>query len=202
MRFETSIAIGILCTTVASRSFAQAAETELPGLTSAQQIASAVLPLPSDLRAGATVLGYGADGKLTTLREGHGSMVCLASAPKSPRFHVACYHRSLEPFMARGRELRTQGITGDRVDTVRFREAREGQLKLPSSPAMLYSLTADKSAYDAASNTIAKARALFVVYMPYATSESTGLTATPVVGAPWVMFPGTPKAHIMFVPSM
>ena len=129
-------------------------------------------------------------------------MICLASNPASPRFHVACYHKSLEPFMARGRELRAHGVTGDKVDSVRFREARAGRLKLPRSPAMLYSLTGEKTAYDTATNTIAKARSLFVVYMPYATSESTGLTAKPVVGAPWVMFPGTPKAHIMFVPGM
>jgi hypothetical protein len=28
------------------------------------------------------------------------------------------------------------------------------------------------------------------------------LTATPTQGAPWIMYPGTPKAHIMLVPKM
>jgi len=102
MRFDTSISIAILCTAVASSVFAQTHDAEIPGLSAEQQIASAVLPLPSDLRAGATVLGYSGAGMFTTLREGRGSMICLASDPKSPRFHVACYHRSLEPFMAPG----------------------------------------------------------------------------------------------------
>ena len=169
-------------------------------MSAEQQIASAVLPLPADLRASATVLGYASDGRLVTLREGSGAMTCLASNPAMQRFHVACYHKSLEPFMARGRQLRAQGVTGDKVDSVRFREARAGTLRLPKEPALLYSLTGDS--YDPATNSSPGARALFVVYIPYATAESTGLSPSPVRGAPWIMLPGTPKAHIMFVPSM
>ena len=169
-------------------------------MSAEQQIAAAVLPLPADLRAGATVMGYAPDGRFVTLREGSGPMTCLASDPAQQRFHVACYHKSLEPFMARGRQLRAQGVTGDKVDSVRFREARAGTLRLPKEPALLYSLTGDR--YDAATNSAPGARALFVVYMPYATAESTGLSPSPVRGAPWIMLPGTPKAHIMFVPSM
>ena len=167
-----------------------------------QQIAAAVLPLPKDLRESATVIGYSPAGVLTTLRAGRGEMICLASDPKGRGFHVACYHRSMEPFMARGRALRASGTSGDQVDSVRFREVREGKLKVPTGASMLYSLTGPKDAYDAATQTAPKARHLFVVYIPFATGESTGLSAVPVQGAPWVMFPGTPKAHIMFVPGM
>jgi len=166
-----------------------------------EQVTQAVLPLPAEMRAHASVLGYSPEGKLTLLRSGTGSMTCLANDPHGARFHVACYHKSLEPFMDRGRVLRAQGVKGDMVDSVRFREARAGTLKLPDAPALLYSLTGAKDAYDPATKT-AKARALFVVYMPYATSETTGLSAVPAEGTPWVMFPGTPKAHIMFVPKM
>ena len=180
----------------------QAATAARAPLDVAQQIASAVLPLPAEMRAGATVLGYGPDGKLGTLRAGTGSMTCLASDPKLERFHVACYHRSLEPFMARGRELRAQGIVGDRVDSVRYAEAKAGKLALPKEPAVLYSLTGAPDAYDAASGTAPAARHLYVVYIPYATAESTGLSAQPAQGQPWIMFPGTPKAHIMFTPRM
>jgi len=171
-------------------------------LSADQQIASAVLPLPKDLRASATVLGYGPNGKLMTLRQGAGAMTCLASDPNSPMFHVACYHKAMEPFMARGRALRAQGVRGDQVDTVRFREARAGKLVLPTTPAVLYSLTGAKGSYNASTNVIANARPLFVVYMPYATGETTGLTAIPTNTAPWIMFPGTPKAHIMFTARM
>ena len=165
-----------------------------------QQIAAAVLPLPPEYRASARVLGYGTDGKLTTLREGKG-MVCLARDPKAPRFHVACYHESMEPFMARGRELRAQGITSAaEVDTIRFRDVRAGKLAVPTFPAALYSLT--DGDFDPKTGTAPGARHLYVVYIPYATAENTGLSTKPNGNQPWIMFPGTPKAHIMFTPSM
>ena len=189
----TSLPLSIL------RAQAPASSTVIPSAD--EQITQAVLPLPNDLRASATVLGYASDGKLVTLRNGTGGMTCLANNPQSPRFHVACYHKSMEPFMARGRELRTQGVQGDQVDSVRFREAREGKIKLPTQPSVLYSLTGAKDAYDPATKT-AKGTPLFVVYIPYATSETTGLSAIPQRGTPWVMNAGTPKAHIIFVPSM
>lgn len=171
-------------------------------LTAEQQIAAAVLPAPETMRAGATVLGYGPDGRFKKLRQGRGQLICLASDPKAEKFHVACYHRALEPFMARGRSLRARGVTGDRVDSVRFAEARAGKLRLPRHPAMLYSLTGPPDSFDPATGTAPKARPLFVVYIPYATAASTGLSAAPVEGGPWIMHPGTPKAHIMFQPRM
>lgn len=70
-----------------------------------RQIAAAISPLPAPLRGSATVLGYTPAGKLVALREGSGDMICLADDPSQTQFHVACYHRSLEPFMARARHI-------------------------------------------------------------------------------------------------
>jgi hypothetical protein len=166
-----------------------------------QQITAALLAAPKELRRDATVLGYTAGGKLVELRKGTGSMICLADNPEEEQFHVACYHRSLESFMARGRALRAQGVTGDRVDSVRFAEVRAGKLAMPTA-AMLYSLTGPGGSFDPATGTAPKAEPLFVVYLPNATAASTGLSAEPVEGGPWIMFPGTPKAHIMLQPGM
>ncbi len=76
------------------------------------QIASAILAAPEDRRAGAGVLGYNAGGKLVTLREGDNDLICLADKPGNDSFSVACYHRDLGPFMARGRELSAAGVGG------------------------------------------------------------------------------------------
>jgi hypothetical protein len=180
----------------------QSAAVSAP-LTEAQQIAAAVLPLPAEFRADAHVLGHrGAGKELVTLRIGAGAFTCLAPDPAPTRFHVACYHKSLEPFMARGRALRASGVQGDQVDSTRFREIKRGTLAMPKQPAALYSLTGPAGSYDAAANTATGARALSVIYISGATSASTGLSATPTQGAPWIMFPGTPKAHIMLVPKM
>jgi hypothetical protein len=107
----------------------------------------------------------------------------------------------MEPFMARGRELRARGADQNVVDSVRTAEARSGRIRMPPT-AMLYSLTGPGGSYNAATNTVAGARPLFVVYTPFATAESLGLTTTPQRGVPWMMHPGEPNAHIMFVPGM
>ncbi len=168
-----------------------------------QQIAAAVSVLPKDQRAGATVLGYSTDGKLEVLRKGTGDMTCLGHNPKEKDFHVACYHNSMEPFMARGRELRASGVTGNQVDTVRFKEVREGKLVMPKSPAAMYQYFG--GSFDAATGEVKGAGQLYVVYIPFATAKSTGLSPNPSTAGPsvpWIMFPGTPKAHIMFTPKM
>jgi hypothetical protein len=179
---------------------AQAAAGGVP--PAEQQIAAAVAPAPPELRAGAAVLGYAPDRRLVSLRQGSNQLVCLASEPAGERFHVACYHRSLEPFMARGRELRARGLHGPAVDSARNAEITAGKLAMPSQPAALYSLTGPPGSFDPATGEVTGARRLYVVYIPFATAESTGLSATPVADAPWIMFPGTPKAHIMFTPEM
>lgn len=164
-----------------------------------RQVEEAVQPLPSELRDGATVLGYrsGEDGRVT-LREGEGEMTCLADDPADDRWHVACYHRSLEPFMARGRELRAQGLEDEAVDSARRAEAEAGELPMPDQGAALYSLTGPPGSYDAQTEQVSEeARPLFVLYMPWATAESTGLSGQPEPGEPWLMDPGLPWAHIM-----
>lgn len=166
----------------------------------ANQIAAAVSVLPDEERAGATVLGYDASGKLVTLRKGTGEMTCLGHNPKEKDFHVACYHNSMEPFMARGRELRASGVKGDAVDSARFREIKEGKLAVPKGPSIMYQYFG--GTFDTTTKAVNGAQLLYVVYIPFATSASTGLSAKPVRNAPWIMFPGTPKAHIMFTPKM
>jgi hypothetical protein len=161
------------------------------------QIAAAVTPLPEEMRAGAMVLGYAALGKpLVVLRDGKNDMICLAPDPAAALFHSACYHKSLEPFMARGRALRASGVTGGQVDTVRFAEVKAGKLHMPTRPAMLYQIFG--GTFDSATAKVSGGRSLFVTYIPFATPETTGLSANPTTSGPWIMFPGTPKAHIMY----
>ena len=168
----------------------------------AQQIAAAVLPLPKEFRESATVLGYDGSGKLVPLREGKGEMICLADDPSIKGFHVACYHKALEPFMARGRALRASGVKGPQVDTTRFAEIKSGKLAMPRTPSSLYTLTGPDDAFDVATATAPKASPLHVVYIPFSTPQSTGISAIPSEHSPWLMYPGTPKSHIMFAPGM
>ena len=104
--------------------------------------------------------------------------------------------------MARGRSLRAEGVKDDQVDTVRFREIAQQKLAMPKGPAVLYQIFGAPDSVDLARGLVKGGKPLYVVYMPFATAESVGLSAKPVEGAPWVMYPGTPKAHIMFTPKM
>jgi hypothetical protein len=166
----------------------------------AEQIAGAILALPKEMRDGAGVMGYRTAGKLELLRPGKNGMLCLADDPKEAKFHVSCYADSMEPFMARGRELRASGTTGAKVDTARFAEVKSGKLKMPTQPAALYQIFAES--YDASTGTVKSGEQLFVVYVPYATPQTTGLSTVPSDTKPWLMLSGTPKAHIMFSAKM
>ncbi len=162
------------------------------------QLAAAIQAAPDDRRDGARVLGWTDEGKVVELRAGSNDLVCLAARPGVPQWSVACYHESLEPFMARGRELTAQGIGGQERIDIREREIAQGRLPMPREPRTLYVLHG--SGFDAEAGTVNDAYLRWVIYTPYATPESTGLTTRPVPGAPWLMAPGTAGAHVMINP--
>jgi hypothetical protein len=164
------------------------------------QLKNAVLAAPEDLRQEAKVYGYDSSGNFIVLRQGTNDIVCIADDPESPGVNVACYHKNLEPFMARGRELRKQGKNSQEIFDQREEEVRSGQLKMPEDPAALFVFSAkdeDKDETGAVNN----GNLRYVIYIPYATAESTGLPLAPSApGMPWIMDPGTHRAHIMITP--
>lgn len=169
--------------------------------TTEQEIAAAVQPLPAALRAGATVYGWRAKGELTLLRQGTNEMICLGDDPTRKNFHVACYHRDLEPFMARGRELTAKGFDRSAVDSARLDDIEKKKWAMPAKPTALYELFGPEGSYDPATNTLNGAKPLYVVYMPYATPAQTGFATDGAKnGLPWMMYPGEPWAHIMISP--
>ena len=164
----------------------------------ATQVAGALLAAPKDRREGATVLVYGPDGQLTTATEGTNDLICLADAPQQKGFSAACYHKELEPYMARGRQLRAQGVDGAENRETRWKEIDEGKLQMPRQPRTLYVLHG--KSFDADKSEVVEPYLRWVIFTPYATPESTGLSTAPGPSAPWLMFPGTAGAHIMINP--
>lgn len=169
--------------------------------SSARQIAAAVSPLPEPQQKGARVLGYNSNGKFATLRTGTNDLTCIADDPSGKQFHVACYHDSLEPFMARGRELHALKKSREAIDSIRMNDVKTGRYKMPSRPAALYQYFASRDSVDAATGGVKGAQYLYVVYMPYASYKTTGITEAPMDGAPWIMYPGKPWAHVMISPQ-
>lgn len=165
------------------------------------QIKMAVLAAPQDQRDNATVMGYSAQGELTVLRKGTNGMICLADDPKQNGMNVSCYHQDLDIFMERGRELKKQGKSFQEVFDMREKEVKAGTLKMPEQPTTLYVYSASDGEFDAATGDVKKGYLRYVIYIPWATAESTGLPLKPEYpGQPWIMDPGTHRAHIMINP--
>jgi hypothetical protein len=163
----------------------------------AWQIKTAVLAAPAAERAGATVLGYDAAGLVTTLRPGSNNFICLSDDPKQKGFSVACYHKDLDPFMARGRALAAQGKNAVEIFKIREDEVKSGALRMPDKSIL--NVTTGK--VDEATGEVTELYTRYVIYIPYATVESTGIPLAPIAdGAPWIMNPGTHRAHIMINP--
>ena len=162
------------------------------------QIAAALQAAPVDRREGATVLAYDSNGKLMTARKGTNDIVCLADSPTQKRFQTACYHKDLEPYMARGRALRAEGVEGAENRETRWKEIDDGKLTMPKQPRTLYVLHGE--GFDAQKGEVKEAYLRWVIFTPYATPESTGLTTAGGPSVPWLMFPGTAGAHIMINP--
>ena len=165
------------------------------------QIKTATLPAPQDDKGGATVYGYDENGEMVVLREGGNNLVCIADDPDKEGISVACYSKKLEPFMNRGRELTAEGMSGEEKEEIRATEVASGALKMPEEPSMLYVYSGSDGAYDKTTGELGDGTYRYVIYTPFATTESTGLPDEPhAKGMPWLMDPGTHKAHIMVGP--
>lgn len=165
------------------------------------QIKAALMAAPEPERKDAAVWGYNQEGEMVELRKGSNNMVCLADDPEQEGFSVSCYHRDLEPFMQRGRELKKEGKSFQEIFDQREKEVKAGSLSMPKQPTSMFIYYAPKEGYNAETGEVQGGSFRYVVYIPYATAESTGLPLSPgVPGMPWIMDPGTHRAHIMITP--
>lgn len=190
----------VLSIALLSLGFSGAAQSLIPSV--GIQIQTAVMAAPADKREAASVYGYNEKGDFVLLRKGTNEMICLADDPKIPGLSVASYHKGLEPFMKRGRDLKMAGKTPKEVSDLRDKEAKSGKLRMPKQPTTLYVYTATAENYDPATGSVKDGYLRYVIYIPYATAESTGLPLKPdAPGMPWIMDPGTHRAHIMISPA-
>jgi hypothetical protein len=163
-------------------------------------IATALMAAPEESRSGCKVIGYNMAGEFVTLKEGNNQYIVLVDNPNQDGFNAACYHKDLEPFMARGRALKAEGKKRDEIFAIREAEMKSGELKIPTG-ATLHIYYGSNVMYDPETSKVEGAQLRYVVYMPWATAESTGLPERPVAANhPWIMDPGTHRAHIMISP--
>lgn len=165
------------------------------------QIKTATLPLSETDREGAMVYGYDPEGQMVVLRKGNSNLICLADDPKKEGINVSCYSKKLEPFMKRGRELTAEGKNFKEKREIRGAEVAAGKISMPKEPSMMYVYFGSEESYNRSTGELGDGQYRYVIYTPFATTESTGLPDKPhEKGMPWLMDPGTFRAHIMVGP--
>ncbi|MGJ1461744.1 hypothetical protein ACR789_18825 [Sphingobacterium siyangense] len=167
------------------------------------QIKIALQAAPADQREGAKVLGYNEKGEFITLQEGTATnnLICLAPDYKSSVLYAYAYPKSLDPFMARGRELIAEGKRKQR-DEIREAEHKAGKLPIPQTPTILYGYWGPLAKLNNTTGEIEGAQRRYVIYVPYAKAADIGLSSKPgLPGIPWLMDEGSYKAHIMINPE-
>ncbi|UBZ07039.1 hypothetical protein LDL76_16975 [Salegentibacter mishustinae] len=171
-------------------------------LSEETQIKMASMAAPEEDRDAVTVYGYDKEGKAVLLKEGTNNLFCIADDPNMNGISVSCYNKKLEPFMSRGRELKAEGKDMMETRAVRKQEVESGKLKMPDAPSMTYILSGKEENLNRETGELKDAKLRYVIYMPYATTEETGLPDKPhTPGMPWLMDPGTHRAHIMITPA-
>lgn len=167
------------------------------------QIKVAQMAAPEEYRAEAEVYGYNPKGEFILLKQGANDLICLAPDPRQKSMlYTYAYSKRLEPFMARGRELTKEKRSYQEKNEIREAEVKAGKLEMPQDPTTLYVYWGKVEKLNSETGDIQDALRRYVVYMPYATAESTGLSDKPALpGMPWLMEAGTYKAHIMINPA-
>ncbi len=165
------------------------------------QIKSAVLAAPAAVRDGAHVYGFNEKGEMVTLREGTNNFIVRSDDPNAAGFEVVSYPKNVEPFMARGRQLKAEGKNRGEIFDIREEEMKSGKLEKPGYGSTLNIYFGPDARYNPETGELEGGSFRYVIYTPLATAESTGLPISPNGnGHPWVMFPGLYRAHIMITP--
>ena len=156
------------------------------------RIAEALMPLPEDLKAGATVIAYDKNtGARQVLRQGTNQIECQ---PKADDGFVRCYNKVVAPRRDLEAKLRAEKKSDKEVQEAIAAAQKAGTIKAPPFGTMSYRYTDDPS----------RIKLLWVMSVPNATPETIGVStvsqrdaALKGQGMPWLMLPGTPGAHVM-----
>lgn len=156
------------------------------------EITQATLPLPEDLRAGATVYKYDPKtGDRIVLRKGTNTVECT---PRGADGFTWCYNAVTAPRRDMSARLRAQGKSQKEIQEALDLAVKDGTLKPAPFGTMSYRLYGKKD----------RIQLLWVLSVPGATPESIGVStgsqrdaALGGDGRPWLMLAGTPGAHVM-----
>lgn len=155
-------------------------------------VAHSVLPLPEELRAGATVVTYDSKtGARKVLRQGTNVMEC---ATRNADGFTRCYHQSMAPRSDLIAKLRAEGKSPEEIQEAVLAAYEAGTIPSPRPGSMAYRLYEEND----------RIKLLWVMLLPGKTSDELGMStgsqrdnSLAGKGRPWMMREGEPNAHLM-----
>lgn len=157
--------------------------------TAPDKIERALAAAPRQMREGATVIQWKADGTYDTLKKGSNRLVCYdrSGEPGRQPFAVQCTSLGNLERVAQNRKFEAIMDRDARKKALDQAEANGTRVK-PEYGSVWYDMNGPDQEH---------ARIHVTIAVPGATSQSTGLPEGPKNGGAWIMNPGTTTAHIM-----
>jgi len=179
MKQVVAIVVGLLAASTSA--FAQAAADPA--------IDKALLPAPRQMKEGATVIKWKADGTYDTLKKGTNRLVCYdrSGEPGYQPFSVQCTSVANLDRVAQNRKFEAIADRTARQAAIDAAE-KDGTRVKPEYGSAFISMQGPDQEHARIHTTIA---------VPGATTQSTGLPDKPAQGGAWIMNAGTTTAHIM-----
>jgi hypothetical protein len=155
----------------------------------ADAIEKALTPAPRNLKEGAAVIKFKADGTYDTLKPGTNRLVCYdrSGEPGQQPFAVQCTSVANIPRVAQNKKF--EAITDKAAKQAALDAAeKDGTRAKPEFGSVWYTMNgADKD----------HARNHVTIAVPGATTQSMGLPSDNKQGGVWIMNAGTSTAHLM-----
>jgi len=152
-------------------------------------IDKALLAAPAQLKAGATVLKFKADGTYDTLKKGTNRLVCYdkSGMPGQQPFMVEC--TSIANVDRAAQNIKIEAL-GDKAKVQAAFDAAEkdGTRVKPEFGSVWYHLMGADAEHT---------RTHFTIATPGATTQTLGLPSDGKSGGVWIMNAGTTTAHLM-----
>ena len=161
-------------------------------LAKSDPVKHATLPLPADLRDGASVISYDDMGNRQVLRAGTNMMECQVRDENSG--FTRCYHKNLGAEADMRARLSAEGKSVPEVSEAIDAARADGTLNAAPFGSLAYRLYEEED----------RLKLLWVLRLPNAMSADLGMSTEsqrdPSLdgeGLPWMMREGTPSAHLM-----
>ena len=170
----------------------------------AADIGFAVLPLPEQMRAGATVMRLDSTQRPVVVRQGTNGMVCMRFVPGDDAWDARCYDITMFQAIMHVGELQRLGLTRDSLRARINAEVRAGTLTFPNHPTAGYRVLGGPPAYNPMTGAVAAYMESWqLLHVPFATAKDLGLPDESDVSdarkaqMPYVMLSGSWAAHVM-----